>query len=210
MSMIEIMKTSKQKRSKKIISALFISFLLISCNNSSKNKKECHTISELKTVKDSVVVYYDESNNPTCIYDFLNNTTKIKEYICLLPNGDIDYNNSYFLKIKGNDLYYYSPYSMKKSYRTGENRFIVFKGNDSIEKDFGNIKNIKLKEFNFNENDVILNFRERIAKIGVIEETIFIDTITNSNEGNKKIIRTIELLIDTDNLLINKIEMENN
>lgn len=189
---------------KQSVSLITSFFLLISCNNSQKNQSVNNDNYDDRIENDSISIYIDKKGHMECIYNILNNKEKfVKEGICFLSNGDIDYDKSTFLEIKGKDLYYHSPYD--KSYKIGKKRYVIFKGNDSISKDFSNIQKINFKEFNFNESGIIADFKNKIPKIGIVEETIFIDTLIKSGKENKKMIRTIESYIDTDNLLINKL-----
>lgn len=177
-----------------------LQFLLLSCNESNKLKNVNYENSI-----DSIVVYKDKKGHTECIYNILNNKDKfIKEGICFLSNGDIDFDKSTFLKIKGNNLHYYSPFN--KSYKIGINRYVIFKGNDSIKKDFSNIELLKLSEFNFNENGIIEDYNKKIPKIGIVEEIIFLDSVVKSENGNEKIIETFVSYIDLENLLINKLK----
>ncbi|WP_324692323.1 hypothetical protein [Flavobacterium cheonhonense] len=191
----------RKKITKKSLSLIFcLQFLLLSCNKSDKLIKATYENSI-----DSIVVYKDKNGHIECIYNILNNKDKfVKEGICFLSNGEIDYDKSRFLKIDGNKLYYFSPYN--RFYKIGTDRYVVFKGNDSIKKDFSNLELLKLSEFNFNENGVIENYDKKIPKIGIVEEIIFLDTLVKSEKGNEKIIETIISYIDLENLLISKLK----
>ena len=125
------------------------------------------------------------------------------EIMYFYPNGEIDYSKSVFVEIKNNNLYYHSPYNFK--YKMGENRFVFFRGNDRIKKDFSNIKKLTLEGFSFDEKGMIENYKNTIPKMGLIEETIVLDTLIKSNKGNKKIIRTIETYVNINDILIKNI-----
>jgi hypothetical protein len=198
-----------QIKNRSVSKMFFFTFILIivSCNKN-QNKQPFIQVKDKVICNDSIVIYTSKKGRIECIYNILKNKEKyLKEGICFLQDGTINYDRSTYLEIKGADLHYHSPYD--KSYKIGEKRFVVFKGNDSLRKDFSNINRIKLEELNFNENGIIKNFKKNIAKIGIVEETIILDTLIKSSNSNKKIIRTIEIYIDTDNLLINKLDSIN-
>lgn len=181
-----------EKRNRVLI--LILSVLLFSCK---QNIKQEHTNS------------VDESNDSLVIYDngiflYLNGKKPIlKEGIYFLKNGDIDNKRSIYVEIKGENLYYHSPYS---KYKIGKERFIIFKGNNKLKKNFENVSKLKLDEYYFDEKAKIDNFKNEISNIGIIEETIFLDSIIKNKGLKFKRIRTIKSYIDFENLLINNLE----
>lgn len=185
-----------------------VSFLFaISINSCDKKQTVLKKVNE-DIPKENVYIGRDSLQNVKYIYK---SYSKMKnepfilndEIIYFYPNGEINYRKSVFVEIKNNNLYYYSPYSFK--YKMGENRFVFFRGNDSIKKDFSNIKKLSLEGFSFDERGIIENYEKGIPKMGLIEETIVLDTLIKSNKGNKKIIRTIETYININDILIKNI-----
>ncbi|OWP74533.1 hypothetical protein [Flavobacterium oreochromis] len=187
---------------------IIASVLLVISIGSCDKKKTVSTNINKKIEKENVYIGEDSLGNISYIYKsyskmknepfILNN-----EIIYFYPNGEINYSKSVFVEIKNNNLYYHSPYNSK--YKMGENRFVFFKGNDSLKKDFSNIKKLNLKGFNFNEKGIIENYQSIIPKMGLIEETIVLDTLIKSNKGDKKIIRTIETYVNINDILIKNI-----
>ena len=159
------------KKSRFIVFVLFA--FLFSCNEG----KQIQDYTNIES-KDSLVIYDDG------IFLYINKKEPIlKEGIFFLKDGNIDYDKSIFVEERGNDLYYHSPYY---KYQVGKKRFIVFKGNNNIKKDFENVSNLKLVELNFDKDAKINNYKNVIPKIGIIEETIFLDTIIGSNSSKSK------------------------
>jgi hypothetical protein len=157
---------------------------------------------------EKLIIVIDSVKKTTCIYveilDSLN--PKVKEIIYLDSLGRIDFDNSNYVEIKDGDLYYHSPYDFK-GFKIGSNRTITFYGNDKINSKFDNLDSLNLINKEFNENGIIKNYKKETLSKGLIEEKIVLDTIIKSEKGNKRIIRTLNLYIDLDDLLINRVEM---
>lgn len=156
---------------------------------------------------DDIVVSYGSDKKINFIYTKFSDSIDLigKEIIYLNTNGSLNLEKSNCLQIKDNDLHYYSSYNDSK-YKIGKNRFVVFKGNDSIDSDFSNINNLKLNQFSFNEDAIIKDFKFKSPFRGIVEETIFLDTLIKENNENKKIIRTFKLYVDSEKLLIDRIK----
>jgi len=187
---------------------IIASFLFAVIINSCDKKQTLPKKKNKDIQKENVYIGRDSLHNIKYIYK---SYSKMKnkpfilndEIMYFYPNGEIDYSKSVFVEIKNNNLYYHSPYNFK--YKMGENRFVFFRGNDRIKKDFSNIKKLTLEGFSFDEKGMIENYKNTIPKMGLIEETIVLDTLIKSNKGNKKIIRTIETYVNINDILIKNI-----
>ncbi len=184
-----------------ILYVVFVLFL-ISCNK----KQNRIQANQTKYETTELIIGLDSLKRLSYAYtQILDSLNTSAELVSFHSDGKIDYTKSNCLEIKGNDLFYYSPYNIPK-YKIGINRFVVFKSSDSVNNQFSNINTIKLSKYNFNENGIIINYKEKVYSKGIVEETIFLDTIIKSRKGNKTIIRTLNTLVNLDNLLINRID----
>jgi hypothetical protein len=197
----------KQKNNNIVLFVGFAFVLFYFLNSCKKNTviRNIEAIDEKENEKLFIVI--DSVNKTTCIYvEILDSfNPKVKEIIYLDSLGRIDSNNSNYVEIKDGDLYYHSPYDFK-GLKMGVSRTITFYGNDSINGKFDNLDSLSLINKDFNENGVIKNYKKEILSKGLIEEKIVLDTIIKSEKGNKRIIRKLNLYIDLDDLLINRVE----
>ncbi|CAM3531816.1 hypothetical protein FLGE108171_01775 [Flavobacterium gelidilacus] len=174
----------------------------ISCNQ--KIKKETNS-SPSKTPDDSIVVVKNEEDKIVCVYRFSKgDSKKLNEKITFLASGEIDYTNSIFLQIIGNDLYLRSPYDIH--YPILKKRFAEFIGfkisNDSL----NNAQIIKSDTTFFGEDSKIKNYIKKLPLKGKVIETIFLDTlIKTKGKENQTIIRTLEYEVDLRDLLFDRI-----
>lgn len=182
---------------KKILYFLIILF----CSSCNKENKKNEKIVRKKEPLDSIIVLNDNNGNINCIYRFSNHKEKVlKEKISFFSNGKIDYSNSNFAEIVGNDLKFHSAY--EKKYKIPKKRFLQFIGNVIINNS-DNVQILKPDTLHFNEDSKIINYKKNLPPYGKVLETIFLDTIIkDKNEPNKTIIRTIEYEIDLRDLLI--------
>jgi len=176
-------------------------FIVIFCFSCNKENKKNQKIVRKKEPLDSIIILNDNNGNINCIYRFSNHKEKVlKEKISFFSNGKIDYSNSNFAEIVGNDLKFHSVY--EKKYKIPKKRFLQFIGN-VITNNSDSVQILKPDTLHFNEDSKIINYKKNLPPYGKILETIFLDTIIkDKNEPNKTIIRTIEYEIDLRDLLI--------
>ena len=181
--------------------SLIIFLLYISC---AKEKPKSEIITSEK-IADSIVIIKNENDKIISAYRFSNgNSKKLNEKITFLPNGKIDYSNSFFLEIINNDLVLHSSYN--ELYPIPQKRYAEFIGwkitNDSL----NNSQIIKSDTTFFREDFKIKNYNKILPPKGKVVETIFLDTLIKSKgKENETIIRTVEYEVDLRDLLIYRV-----
>jgi hypothetical protein len=158
--------------------------------------------------KDVIVEVRDFNGNLKYVYNETTDSVKsqVKEIIYFDSIGSIDYDNSNFVSINNGDLFYHSPFN-SKGYEIGKNRFITLYGNNDINENFSNLATLDLKKVSFNKELTIKNFKSKIPARFYIEEKIILDSIIKEKQGNKRIVKTYVVLIDTTDLLISNFKI---